>query len=143
MNPSSKICACAIALTLMPAVASAEAPTTVAWAKQRVREGLVVPLTQQESGRSKFSRGAQPAQERRVRVLQATLAKDSNGRAFASYEIDARYGEDWESAYVVGCVYRQTGKIYVKRGDEYVPAEYLLGKDVEAVAGVCEAGEQA
>jgi hypothetical protein len=39
----------------------------------------------------------------------------------------------------VGCAYRGSGNLYVKVGDGYRPAAFLLGKNVQAVPGACEA----
>jgi len=63
---------------------------------------------------------------------------DKRGREFLSFAIDIRYGGDWRENDAVGCVYRHTGDLFVKVGDEYRPAAYLLGKDVAPVPGVCE-----
>ena len=38
---------------------------------------------------------------------------------------------------LVGCVYTNGGAMFVKRGDEYRPAEILLGKSVDPAPGVC------
>jgi hypothetical protein len=38
-------------------------------------------------------------------------------------------------------VYQGSANIFVKIGDEYRPAAFLLGKEVDAVPGVCEASQ--
>jgi hypothetical protein len=76
-----------------------------------------------------------------VRVLQTTATLDKNGRAFVPFAVDVRFGsEEWHEDDIVGCAYRGSGKLYVKRGDGYRPASFLFGKNEDAVAGVCEAG---
>ena len=55
------------------------------------------------------------------------------------FAIDVRFGSDWHENDVVGCVYTGSGSLFVKKGDAYRPAAFLLGKDVAPVAGVCEA----
>ena len=54
-----------------------------------------------------------------------------------------RFGGEWHQDDIVGCAYPGTGDLYVKRGDEYRPAAFLLGKNVESVAGVCESAPRA
>ena len=107
------------------------------WTQRRVEDGLVKPLAQSED--SRFSRMRPPPRERRVRVLQSTLSRDKNGRAFVGFAIDVRFGSEWRRDDIVGCVYRESGDIFVKKGDAYRPAAFLLGKNVEPVAGVCQA----
>jgi hypothetical protein len=74
-----------------------------------------------------------------VRVIQSTVSVDKSGRAFVPFAIDVRFGSEWRENDIVGCVYRSTGELFVKRGDAYRPAAFLFGKNVEPVAGVCEA----
>jgi len=74
-----------------------------------------------------------------VRVIQSTVSVDKSGRAFVPFAIDVRFGSEWRKDDIVGCAYRQTGELFVKRGDAYRPAAFLLGKKAEPVAGVCEA----
>ena len=74
-----------------------------------------------------------------MRALQPTASLDKRERAFVPFAIDVRFGSEWHERDVVGCVYRSTGEIFVKIGDEYRPAAFLLGKKAEPVAGVCEA----
>ena len=135
------LCSCAFALSLVPSFASADepSPTLVDWAEHRVQDGLVKPLVQLES--HSFSRSRPPPHERRVRVLQTTATLDGNRRAFVPFAIDVRFGSaEWHENDIVGCAYKGSGKLYVKRGDGYRPASFLLGKNEDAVAGVCEAG---
>lgn len=96
------------------------------------------PLARQEASRSRFSRERPPPAARRVRVLEASAAKDRSGRTFVPFAVDIRYGSDWSADEIVGCAYRQSGNLFVKAGSEYRPAAYLLGKRAGAVAGVCE-----
>lgn len=131
---------CAFALASIPSFALAD-ETLVEWVKRRVQDGLVRPLVQQEEGRGRFSRGRPPPRERRVRVIQATTTMDKRGREFVPYAVDVRFGDgEWQKADIVGCAYRQTGELFVKNGDEYRPAAFLLGKDQPPVEGACEAG---
>jgi hypothetical protein len=74
-----------------------------------------------------------------VRVIQSTVSVDKSGRAFVPFAIDVRFGSEWRKDDIVGCAYRQSGELFVKRGDGYRPAAFLLGKNVDPVAGVCEA----
>jgi hypothetical protein len=75
-----------------------------------------------------------------VRILQTTTTLDKSGRPFIPFAIDVRFGSDeWHENDIVGCAYARSGKLYVKRGDAYRPAAFLLGKNEDVVAGVCEA----
>lgn len=98
---------------------------------------MLEPLAQKEKERSRFSRARLPPQERRVRVTQASVTVDPSGRAYMAFAVDARHGTEWHENEVVGCGYPQTGALFVKSGDGYRPAEYLLGKVVDAAANVC------
>jgi hypothetical protein len=128
---------CPVFVGLVPAAAEAEELPVKEWAFQRVTHGLLKPLAKKEESRSKFSRGAMPPSERRLRVVSETVSYDKQERAFLSYVVEASDGQDWYSE-LVGCVYRKTGEIFVQRGEEYRPAAFLLGKNVKAVAGVCQ-----
>ena len=125
------------ALSFVPSLASADDPSLVEWAQHRVQTGIVQPLA--ERAGSRFSRSRPPPHERRVRVTQATVSRDKQGREFVPFAVDVRFGGDWQQNDIVGCAYRATGSLFVKRGDAYFPAAFLLGKDVNAVTGVCEA----
>jgi hypothetical protein len=116
--------------------------SVVKWAKERVQSGLVAPLAQHES--SRFSRGRPPPRERRVRVTDAAPVVDPSGRAFVRFTVDVRFGSgEWHEGDIAGCAYTKTGALYVRRGDEWRPAEFLLGKNLDPVTGVCEAAPPA
>ena len=130
---------CALVLCLVPCLASADEPSLVEWTQTRVQEGLLKPLADRET--SRFSRALPVARERRTRVLQTTAISDKSGRAFVPFEVDVRFaGGEWHNDDIVGCAYVGKGDLYVKRGEGYRPAEFLLGKVVDVVAGVCEGG---
>jgi hypothetical protein len=119
----------------------ADEPSLVGWVKQRVTAGIIAPLAEKEPRR--FARVRPPPRERRVRALQTTAAFDRSGRPFVPFAIDVRFGSDeWQKDDIVGCVYRESGNLFVKKGDAYRPAEFLLGKDAAPVAGVCETAPQ-
>lgn len=126
---------CVLALLLVPSFASADEPASVV--RRRVEKGLLEPLAQKEKERSRFSRARMPPQERRVRVTQTALTVDASGRAYMTFAVDVRYDSTWHENDVIGCAYTQTGALFVKRGDEFRPADVLLGKDVDVVPGVC------
>jgi hypothetical protein len=128
---------CAFALSSIPSLAPADEPTLAERAQARVENGLVKPLAERESNR--FSRGRPPPRERRVRITAATVNSDKSGRPFLPFAIDVRFGSDWRENDIVGCVYTPAGDIFVKRGDSYRPAAFLLGENLDPVAGVCEA----
>jgi hypothetical protein len=135
---SPKLAWCTLVLLLVPSLAWAGDVTLAQWAEKTVREGLVKPLSQQEGKR--FSRERPPPQERRVRVLATAATMDKSGNEFVPFAIDQRYaGGEWNESSIVGCVYRKTGYLFVKIGEEYRPSSFLLGKNVGSVKGVCAA----
>ena len=101
------------------------------------KDGLVKPLAKLEG--SRFSRARPAPRERRVRVLQSTATLDKDGRPFVTFAIDVRFGSEWQNNDIVGCVYQRSGNLFVKRGDQYRSAAFLLGKNSDAVSGVCAA----
>jgi hypothetical protein len=126
-------------LASVPYLASADEPSLVEWVRNRVQTGLVKPLAESEGGR-RFSRGRPPPAERRIRVLSATTTKDPRGRGFVAYAVDVRFGSgEWQKDDILGCAYRDSGELFVKNGDAYRPAAFLLGKDLPPVPGACEA----
>ena len=128
----------ALVLSVVPSLASADEESLAAKAQRRVEEGLVKPLAGLEANR--FSRARPSPRERRVRVADTTATLDKAGKAFVPFAIDVRFGSELHENDIVGCVYAGSGDLFVKRGDAYRPAAFLLGKNVEPVAGVCEAG---
>ncbi len=124
-------------LCCAPSLAWADESSLV-WAQRRVQEGLLKPLAEREGG-SRFSRERPPPRERRARLTESKPSLDKRGRAFVGFAVDVRFGETWRENDMVGCVYQKTGELYVKRGDAYRPAAFVLGKNVVAVAGACVA----
>lgn len=128
----------AFVLSLVPSFALAAEPSLVEWARQRVEKGLIKPLAEREREGSKFSRERPMPRERRVRVLKDAVTPDKAGRNFVPFSIDVRFGGgEWKED-IVGCVYEGSGNLFVKRGDAYRPAAFLLGKKVEPVPNVCQ-----
>lgn len=107
-----------------------------------MKTGLLEPLAEHEAKVSRFSRARLPPRERRVRVTQTTAVLDKAGHAFVAFAVDVRWGEQWHDNDIVGCAYPKTGALFVKRGEEYQPAEILVGKPADAVAGVCQAAPE-
>lgn len=130
----NEVCLLALVSCVAPSLAWAEA-TLVNWVQQQVESQLVKPLAEQ---RASFSRRRPPPRESRVRVLQTTPSVDQQERTFVPFAVDVRSGSDW-SEDMTGCIYRADSKIFVKRGDSYRPAAYMLGENADAVQGVCEA----
>ncbi|HEX8109399.1 MAG TPA: hypothetical protein VF516_16825 [Kofleriaceae bacterium] len=120
-----------------PDAKSAEAKT----AQALVSRELIQPLAAKESTRSKFSRASLPAQARRVRILDDQPQQDARGNAFVRFAVDAHHGftadddeSRWQLATITGCAYLDRSQVFVKRGDEYRPAAFLLGKNLKAAA---------
>jgi len=138
---SRPILSCLLVLSSLSSLALAD-ESVAKWARERVESALVAPLAQHESAR--FSRGRPPPRERRVRVTDAAPLADRSGRSFVRFAVDVRFsGGEWRENDIVGCAYTRTGALYVQRGDEWRPADFLLGKNLEPVAGVCVAAPQA
>jgi hypothetical protein len=146
----------ALALSVVPSFAWADDPPTggpppppsaAEKVQRRVEDGLLKPLAERESKASPFSRARPMPRERRVRVTDTTATLDKAGRPFLSFAIDVRFrgfdDAEWHENDVVGCAYTKTGEIFVKRGDAYRPASFLLGKKADPVTGVCEAAPAA
>lgn len=123
-------------LLLVPSLGWAAESSLSEWVQNKVQEGIIKPLARQRS--RGFSRSRPPPQQRRARVLSSALLRDKAGRGFVPFAVDIRHGSEWHED-VVGCAYRDSGKLFVKVGDSYRPAAFLLGKNVEPVAGVCKA----
>jgi len=124
-------------MSSIPSLAPADEPTIAERAQLRVETGLVKPLAERENNR--FSRARPAPRERRVRITSSTLHSDKSGRAFLPFAIDVRFGADWSENDIVGCVYTPSRDIFVKRGDSFRPAAFLLGEKLDPVAGACEA----
>ena len=138
MNCLRSLSWCTFVLCFVPSLATADEPSLVEWTRQRVEAGILKPLA--EHGGSRFSRSRPPPRERRVRVSQPTLSRDKQGRDFVPFTVDVRFGPgEWQQDDIVGCAYRASGNLFIKRGDAYFPASLLLGKKVDAAAGVCQA----
>jgi hypothetical protein len=130
---------CALALSFLPALASADEPTLSEWAQHRVQESILKPLAARP--KKLFSRERPRPHDTRVRVTQTTLSRDKHGREFVPFAVDVHFGgRQWLQNDIVGCAYRASGLLYVKGGDAYYPASILLGKSAEPLPGACEAG---
>jgi hypothetical protein len=104
-----------------------------------VEAAIIQPLAAIEAKRSRFSRARPPPRERRIRVTQTALTTDKQGRGFVTFAIDGGFAGEWQQNDIVGCAYRASGALFIKRGSAYFPAALLLGKNVDPVAGVCQA----
>jgi hypothetical protein len=134
----------ALSVSLAPSLASGDEPSLTVKVEQRVQQGLLKPLTEQQAKMSRFSRARPPPHENRVRVTQTTATLDASGRPFAAFAIDVRYGSGkWIENNIVGCAYVKTGDLFIKRGEAYLPASILLGKPADPVPGACVAAKPA
>jgi hypothetical protein len=132
---------CAFALSFVPSFALADDSSLVTWAQQRVEAGIVKPLA--EHAPSRFSRSRPAPRERRARITASALSRDAKGRDFIPFAVDVRFGAgEWKQDDIVGCAYRTSGSLFVKRGEAYYPAAVLFGKVLEPVSGVCQAAPE-
>jgi hypothetical protein len=136
-----------LASVLCVSVAFAEPPAAssahTAAASELVNAQLLLPLQRAEAKRSRFSRAAPVALERRVRLLDAAAVADVHGKPFVRFAIDERrFGREegaWRKDSVLGCAYPNEREVFVRRGDKYLPARSLLGKDAKERPGACRA----
>jgi hypothetical protein len=131
--------------------ALAEPPVAPATDAQRAASALVDsqlldPLKKAESGRNRFSRVASVAVERRLRALDQVAQSDLHGKQFVRFAVDVRHpwdaAESWQQDAVLGCAYLQERLVFVRRGETYVPADTLLGKDGTAAPDVCRSASE-
>ena len=132
------LCGALLALSLVPRIASADEPSLATRMQQHVETDFVAKLTARENDTSRFSRMRPPPRERRVRMTETNPVHDQAGHSFLSFAVDGKYaGGDWQANEIVGCVYPEKGEMFVKIGDGFRPASFLLGTAAEPVAGVC------
>jgi len=102
-----------------------------------VNKALLRPLRERDARSSMMSRARVAPMERRARMTDAAPRLDGKGDAFFAFAFDERHGRfddvdavdgRWQKDTFVGCVYPATEKLYIKRGDRYVPASTMLGK---------------
>jgi hypothetical protein len=118
----------------------AHASDPAASARTTVEKALTEPLAQQEAKRSRYSRAAIAPRVRTVRVLDERAHRDLRGAEFFAFSIDERRGfrAALHKDAVRGCVYPNSGGVFVARGDSHYPAGLLLGKTSnKAEAHVC------
>lgn len=133
-----------LVLMLCTSVALAEPPMNDAQraVSALVQDVLIKPMGKAEKKHRRFSRDPPPPVARRVRVIDAAEVVDARGHRFLRFAIEERRGWDeddtteWERAFV-GCAYPGSGKVFVQRDDEYVPASNMLGADHDAQPDVC------
>lgn len=112
-----------------------------------VQKVVLAPRAKADAKRSKFSRAMPVPAQRRVRVLSGVAEHDGRGHEFIRFAIDERAPFDeegaWHEGRIVGCVYMGTRKVFVQRGDSYVPAPSRSDSDARAQPGVCQNAAQA
>jgi hypothetical protein len=97
-------------------------------------------LAQREAAQSRFSRAMIPPKTRMVRILDESARRDLRGSAFFAFSIDERRGLQAvvSKDALTGCVYPESGEVFIKRGDSHYPMGLLLGKtSKKAEAHVC------
>jgi hypothetical protein len=131
---------------LCASAALAEPPVTPSTTTQKattalVEKQLLMPLEKAQSRRRRFSRAAPVAVQRRVRVLDSVAKTDVRGKGFVRFAVDQRYGRNenatWEQDALLGCAYLEESKVFVQRGDDFLPASSMLGGDEKARTDVC------
>jgi hypothetical protein len=119
--------------------ARAETPQAPADAAAVVTRTFLEPLAKRDAERPKFSRMPPPPDERKVRITAAAVT-DATGAAFQAFAVDARRGETWTKDVMAGCVYPSSGAVYVRSGEDLLPAAAYLGQKWEKpAASTCRA----
>jgi hypothetical protein len=139
---TTEVCALLAIFGLNASVAHASDPA--ASARTTVEKVLTEPLAQQEARRSRYSRAAIAPRTRTVRVLDERAHRDLRGAEFFVFSIDERRGfrAVLHKDAVTGCIYPDSGDVFVARGDAHYPAALLLGKtSKQAEAHVCVASK--
>ena len=128
------------ALSLVGAKARAETPQAPAEsAASVVTRAFLEPLAKRDAERSRFSRAPSPPEERKARVTSAPVT-DATGAAFQAFAVDARRGDKWTKDVMTGCVYPSSGAVYVRSGEDLLPAAAYLGQKYEKpAASTCRA----
>jgi len=135
---TTKVCAFLAIFGLTASVAHASDP--VASATMTVEKVLTEPLAQQELKRARFSRAAIAPRTRTVRVLDQRPRRDPRGAEFFAFSIDEQRGlrAVVRKDAFRGCIYPNSGQVFIARGDAHYPAGLLLGKtSKKAEAHVC------
>jgi hypothetical protein len=122
----------------------ASAPRASEAPESLVQDKLLAPLKARDHARISYSRALPPA-ERRVRVLDNSPIMDRKGGAFVGFAVDARYGRgkgQWEQNVITGCVYGETGEVYVRLGRAFRAAGVLAREGDTAGSGPCLPGSR-
>ena len=126
---------------------STNSPTTTP--EKAIQDQLLEPLKKKEAKRPRFSRAAPPPSARRIRILETVALTDSKGRSFVPFAIDESRSyvakldpdsadADWRKDAITGCLYPNSGEIWVKLGETYYASSVLLGTSAStAKDGVC------
>lgn len=139
-----------LAATLTWVTSFASEPSIKESTEATVRTELLKPMAAKESKYSRLSRSRLPPQARRIRVLNTEPLKDKEGAAFVEFAIDSRYGFDlgdgeenageWTQNTVTGCVYAETGTVFVMhRGSYHAPGALFGKKTKPAASHICKA----
>ena len=134
-----------------PAAAQAQPAATPdqRQAQTVVQTKLVNPLSEKEAARTRFSRVLRPTPIMRVRVTDPQPQQDARGSAYMTFAVDScnRFvpgkGDCWQQAAITGCVYPQSGQVFVQRGDQFFPADVMLGKKADSASNVCQSSAAA
>jgi len=113
-------------------------PTAEGQAYAVIEKQLIKPLSQREGRGSRFSRAYIPPQARRVRVLDHQPSTDGRGAEFVAFAVDERSAmilhrgaddaDPWRKDAIVGCAYPARDEVFIKRGDKFFGASFLLGR---------------
>jgi hypothetical protein len=126
-----------------PGPESPARPRRDATPEELVQERFVRLLAAEYSARPRFTRARLPPQAMRVRMLDSAARSDAEGGAYIRFAIDECHGAnaigkghgdecDWHRDRLTGCVYMKSGDVFVRRGDEMLPAALVLGVQVSA-----------
>lgn len=98
-----------------------------------VNTALLKPLRERDGKQERMSRAAPRPRQRRARMTSSAPVLDSKGLAFLTFALDQQHGfasadDAWQRDVDVGCIYVDSGAVYVQRGEHFAEASTLLGK---------------
>ena len=144
LTSSAALCSAASKPAAQKASPRAPENPEVASATDAIDRELLEPLGDKEAGQAEYSRAYVPPHDRTARILDSKPRADADGHGFLTFTVDESRsgGKVVRKDTIGGCVYPDSGKVFVGRGGVFYPAGLLLGKKVDAVAGACKAADE-
>ena len=132
----------AFLLVLASVLLSSPARAGEADLRAQVEKDFLRPLFAAERARSRFSRALLPPMARRVSIRSDEASRDGTGRTYVPFRVEESYRPDqWRASRLAGCIYPETGAIYVKAGEGryYDAAVFFQKSAARAPSAACGA----